>query len=217
MSEISTEYKPVNFIRGILHPLGAKISVDTTYTIPLASVEQTAFVIIPKEYLISSNASTQSLIITTGVASSETVIVPISPSGDTITSPSLMFNLYIDTAGNVYSDNFIVSGSNSNGSYIKFADGTMNVTGSISPTQTTSSGGPWSSSPFYNVAYSFTYPSAFLANSAVFPIVNVYAGTGTPWVGYILNSTITGFSVYLYGHTNTDSGNLYYIAIGRWK
>ena len=151
-------------LAGIINPLNAQINVDTTYTIANSPAIYT--VIIPKAYLLSSNASTQSLIITTGVANTETVIVPISPSSDTITSSSLMFNLYIDATGNVYSDAWTISGSNSNGSYVKSADGTQICRYSYSAVMNLATLGPVSL--FYYQTHTWNFPASFKDTSYVF-------------------------------------------------
>ena len=58
--------------------------------------------------------------LTTGLGTSVVLTVPASPSATS------MISIYVDTLGNVVAGGDIVSsGSNSNGSYIMFADGTM--------------------------------------------------------------------------------------------
>ena len=58
--------------------------------------------------------------LTTGLGTSVVLTVPASPSATS------MISIYVDTLGNVVAGGDIVSsGSNSNGSYIQFADGTM--------------------------------------------------------------------------------------------
>ena len=61
--------------------------------------------------------------ITTGTG--KTVIVPIAASGDTLTSPDLQIEVTVDPSGNVRSASFTVSGSNSNGSWVTYGDGTL--------------------------------------------------------------------------------------------
>jgi hypothetical protein len=118
-------------IAGVINPLVAVASANTTYTIATGERIQTC--IIPKAYLLASTTASVLLTITTGVGGKETVVIPISGSGDTIDSPSLMFNIYIDSTGNVYSEAWDVSGHNANGSYVKFTDGTMEQWGSFGP------------------------------------------------------------------------------------
>ena len=198
--------------RGILKPLSSTIGANTTYTIPTG--EGTAFVVIPKAYLLSSNASTQSLIITTGVASTETVIIPISPNTDTITSNSLMLNLYIDSTGNVYSEAWQISGSNTNGSWIKFADGTMEAYGWIVPNLTiganTAFGLPVQ---FVLLSQGGFNGNQFSYGSISWGIVPAQ-GIGTSYpIAVWLQGANTG-----YYYTGGNAGNyIYWKVIGRWK
>ena len=80
--------------------------------------------------ILASNASSggpYTVTLTTGTGS--TVVVPIPASGDTVYSNPLVFMLYIDPSGNVIDGPWKISGSNSNGSYIQFDDGTMECRG----------------------------------------------------------------------------------------
>jgi len=85
-------------------------------------------VYIPSASLVAGSGGPYTLTITTG--SGDSVWVPISATGNTLYSTSgvsnnLMFNIYVDSSGNVTSDDWQISGSNSNGSFIQFSDGTM--------------------------------------------------------------------------------------------
>lgn len=99
MSDIITEYKPVNFIRDIIIPITSPISANTTYTLPVST--GIYFLVVDKENLIASTASSQSLIITTGTSGAETVTITILGSASS-TSNSLLLTLYTDQNGNVY-------------------------------------------------------------------------------------------------------------------
>ncbi len=85
-------------------------------------------VYIPSASLVAGSGGPYTLTITTG--SGNSVWVPISATGNTLYSTSgvsnnLMFNIYVDSSGNVTSDDWQISGSNSYGSFVQFADGTM--------------------------------------------------------------------------------------------
>ena len=202
--------------RGILKPLSGTIGVDTTYTIPTG--EGTAFIIIPKTYLLSSNATSHSLIITTGVASSETVIVPISPSGDTITSPSLMINLYIDSTGNVYSESFQVFGSNSAGSWIKFADGTMEEWGlfvsGTSMTIVNLNIGTYGWS-FYEVLSNISWPASFI--DATYRVIGAVGDTTNNMGSVRFQLKTSSGAQMIFDGVAATSSNIDWRAIGRWR
>jgi hypothetical protein len=211
MSQIINDYKPINCIRGIIKPLSAQVATTSTiYSIPLSDIESTAFVVIPSTYLTANLATGISAILTltTGVASTETVIIPIQAKGNTLTSDSLMFNIYIDVAGNVYNENFQISGSNANGSYIMFDDGTMEcykyavaIAGSSVYT--------WVfPAPFISTGYSF--PGGVSVNTAAQLVIGANnQGTG---------KTVSQIALYnqiIAGSAGTYPFDLY--AIGRWK
>jgi hypothetical protein len=80
-------------------------------------------VYIPATCLVASSGGPYTLTITTGTGSC--VYVPIAQNGDTLLSPSLLFNIYVDSNGNVTSDDWQISGSNSNGKWLRYADGTL--------------------------------------------------------------------------------------------
>jgi hypothetical protein len=172
-------------------------------------------IMIPKGSLVAKTGGPFTITFSTGSVGKETVVIPIAPAGDTITSNSLLFDLYVDSLGNVSTKGWEISGSNSNGTWIKFVDGTMTVAGILSAQQTTSSSGPWATQPFNANALAFTFPATFILIRALRP--TVYSGVGYPWIGYTLNITGSGFAVYLYGHAATDTGYINYSAEGTWK
>jgi hypothetical protein len=218
MSEIIKEYKPINCIRGIIKPLSAQVATTSTiYTLPLSDIESTAFVVIPSTYLTANLATGVSalLTLTTGVASTETVIIPIQAKGNTLSSDSLMFNIYIDVIGNVYNEKFQISGSNSNGSYIQYADGTMiewGVTGSISTTT------PANSPIYINSSGALPFPVTFVGTAPKMGVLGTRtSANGIPWAGSISVPTLTTYQIELLSQDNTCVGYATWIAIGKWK
>jgi len=95
------------FTGNTVYPLTGTVSSDTTYTISV--YPQMMTVIIPKAYLVASSGGPYTLTLTTGVSGKETVIVPIASVYYSITSNSLRFGVYIDSEGNVTSDDFSIS------------------------------------------------------------------------------------------------------------
>jgi len=136
--------------------------------------------------------------------------IPLSPV-DASGGLGAMFDTAQATFG------IVDSGSNSNGSYVKFADGTMICTGASSAAVTTSLGGPWGTSPYFSALQSFPYPANFVGTTPPQPVFQAAAGVGTPWIGYSINAATTGCQAYLYGHAATDSAYMVYTVVGKWK
>jgi len=101
MSTIKEKKKPVNFIREILEPLSAKVATTATVII-VAEGKGVFYVSIPKEYMTANLATGVSAIltITSGVASTESAIINISPSEIT-TEDTFFDTFFIDSTGNV--------------------------------------------------------------------------------------------------------------------
>lgn len=113
--------------------------------------------------------------------------------------------------GQIYSkaevDGLIVNGSNANGSYVKFPDGTMICWNSISAVAGTG---------VQNTGVK-TYPITFA--SAPFTMVQHYSQASVFANWYVYNNAINGFTLYHQGLSGVDlTGTSFkYIAIGKWK
>ena len=143
--------------------------------------------------------------ITTGTG--KTVIVPIAASGDTLTSPDLQIEVTVDPSGNVRSASFTVSGSNAYGSWVKFADGTMECFGSVTYAESLAS-------------LSCSFPANFDAGIATC-LLTVQNNTGNSdvyvWLGY-LGLSSTGFTVLVRGAGwSGQSNTVRWYAFGRWR
>ena len=112
---------------GVIQPLAVQINTNTTYTIPNIAGNYCCY--IPATYLVSSSSSSCVLSISTGTGSQ--VKIPIASNSNSPTGlSSLYLPFYVDTSGNcVASGTETSSGSNSNGSWIQYADGTMECWG----------------------------------------------------------------------------------------
>lgn len=116
-------------------------------------------------------------------------------------------------------DSIIDSGSNANGNYIKYSDGTMicykNVTGTANISSSWGSGyygGDGASISLGNFAQTFTST----------PIINVTAERtdGNYWIGCIQNaSSSSAGNIYLLRFSSNASNpySLNIVAIGKWK
>lgn len=109
----------------------------------------------------------------------------------------------------------ITSGSNANGSWIKYPDGTMICYHTSTTLLTTSAGSTYS---FYSPTSAiFTFPVAFISTPNVTFSTAGVGGTLFPWVGAgdILNTTQC--NAWLHSTKNDGTGYISYQAIGRWK
>jgi hypothetical protein len=104
------------------------------------------------------------------------------------------------------------SGSNGNGKYIRYSDGTMMCwyDGLASQTTTNASGILW-----YNNA-TVTFPVPFIS-APVVNSTNRSQGSFIPWSGFNDSITTTTARLWLIGGGATWIGALSYTAIGKWK
>lgn len=151
--------------------------------------------------ILASNASSggpYTVTLTTGTGS--TVVVPIPASGDTVYSNPLVFMLYVDPSGNVIDGTWKISGSNSNGSYIQFDDGTMEE---------------WGVKALTAFPTALTFPVSF-ANNA-YSWAAVYASSSV-MIGYASKIAASiGIYATQYNNSQISAGNVDWIAQGRWK
>ena len=159
--------------------------------------------------------------LTTGVSGKKTVVVPLIPSTDTLVSGILTFTVYVDAVGNVSSEAFSVDGSNSNGSYIKFGDGTLVCWGWGFM--------PWPSGS--SISETVTFPYAFIdTNYYVNVSVAGYkttdpasladtAGVSNAWASFRILTSATMTVILAYTTAVTSGHRCLYSwkSIGRWK
>lgn len=135
----------------------------------------------------------------------------------TDTEPSDSDNkLWIDTGEVQNLGSEIESGSNANGNWTKFADGTMICI--IRKTITVAINQAWGNL-YTGEVPAFTYPVAFVSS----PTVNYTVSGGNsamimPWIGSTDNNTLTDRMALVRGATTTSQNYIVNItAIGRWK
>ena len=128
----------------------------------------------------------------------------------------------LDISGTVNATNYLVSsmggapiiasGSNTNGSWIKYADGTMIcwADSSVSQTQNMSGAGL-----YYNLAGPFTFPLAFATTPTV--VCSLRNSATFPFLSYQQNVSATAFSQYVFNMSANGTCTVSYVAIGRWK
>lgn len=117
----------------------------------------------------------------------------------------------VSVVGETAENGGIESGSNANGYWVKYPDGTMICSFSDTVLRTTSNvfGSIYSSAYF-----SLTFPVPFIAT----PIVTSGAtiGSGRVWSSLAPNNNAS-VACYLLGSANTNTGYVTYTAVGRWK
>ncbi|RLD75030.1 MAG: hypothetical protein DRJ15_17575 [Bacteroidetes bacterium] len=104
----------------------------------------------------------------------------------------------------------VESGSNANGSWVKFADGTMICSHTGSLLTTDSTGTVW-----LYASEVFVFPVSFVD----IPVVSGGSNIVSQFTQYSGAQTIseTNFTAYLLGESLTSQGRVSYHAIGRWK
>jgi len=107
----------------LIEPLSANINADTVSTV--ATGIGRCLIRITQDYLIASSTTTVYLTIETGIASTESIIIPITANTDTITSGNLLIDAFVDSAGNIASGSFSITGTNANGRHTRIKDGSM--------------------------------------------------------------------------------------------
>ncbi|MCK5605861.1 hypothetical protein KAR91_28450 [Candidatus Pacearchaeota archaeon] len=109
----------------------------------------------------------------------------------------------------------IESGSNANGDFVKYADGTMECwhTHTASDTSNQATGNVFSISPVYNL----TFPAAFIAAPVVVPGVKVTTGNAWGAQSFVNATTATeSGSLTFFAALNTAVASVSYHAKGRW-
>lgn len=146
----------------------------------------------------------------------KTNLLPPTCSGnDKLTFDGTSFSCSADVLGTSGSG-IIASGNNVNGSYIKFADGTMIEWGNITQTTSSSSSNQFgtTSGTSYSVSNLITYPVAFVSTPTVVGSVSD-PSFGSAWVT-LLGVTPSNFISQLWSALNGLGRTVGWTAIGRW-
>jgi len=185
-------------------PLTAKISTNTTYLLPNKTGTTTIY--IPVAYLVSSavGSFTLSLKVT---GTTNQVIVPIASSTDTITSGDLLFDVYINSSGQIISKEWSISASNSIGNYVLYSDRVARQWGTITITTVT---------PSVPQGATLTFPKPFSANP--FTVTNGRStGPGVALLGTSsTNETPTTVDIYVNRNTAV-AAVVFWMTDGVWR
>ena len=103
------------------------------------------------------------------------------------------------------------SGSNSNGSYIQFADGTI-IEWAVKASVTTSV----ADGAVYINSVTVTFPIAFVGSLPII-ITGSLQNANMTWGGMTQGLTLATTNIYVVGPANSCSGYPFYIAVGKWK
>ena len=143
----------------------------------------------------------------------------------TFTLPSTAGKLIADTelsydndttsfiANTLASGAIIERGSNANGSYVKWADGTMICIATPATIYTNST----IAGSIYYVLATLTFPATFVSPPTLAANAFKVGGTGVTWAGGNTGTTTTGTGIWSLGSNSGSQTNIHYIAIGRWK
>lgn len=139
---------------------------------------------------------------------------PSGVGGDTPRSANLKVNAnFSELYPLVGLGGVVDSGSNSNGSYVKYADGTMECWG-ISPNAVNinSAGG----NVFHSATIGFNFAVAFSNVPSI--VVSTITSSGYySWAAFEGGASPSSFGCRAVSPSNTASAYLCYIARGRWK
>lgn len=120
----------------------------------------------------------------------------------------------VSQASGVPTGAIIEKGSNANGEYTKFADGTMICTG-VGVTQTTSTQVGTSPCYFSPVNPYSTFPAVFIAPPRV-AFATTAITTSFSWIGSDDGATTTRCNSRLLSYSSAAAAQVTYLAIGRW-
>ena len=122
----------------------------------------------------------------------------------------------VSQSGGVPTGAIIERGSNSNGEYTKFADGTLICwfTRSVESITSNPSGG--TTNLYFSTESVFTFPATFVGTKpAVAPSAPLSSGGTSSWPS-VRGSSLTGTSLTLISNVQNAAAYLGYTAVGRW-
>lgn len=118
----------------------------------------------------------------------------------------------LDELGMYFASKIVESGSNANGEYVRFADGTQ-ICRRADPDLTTIS---TASGAVYSTTSSWTYPAAFIEGPTVLGNSSRSTG-GASWGGSVGTPGPTSVVLYAIASAQNTNARIQGLAIGRWK
>lgn len=117
----------------------------------------------------------------------------------------------VSQIGGVPTGTIFETNTNANGTYTKYADGTMICFYTQTAAVTTSAGG---SAPFSGLSGGMTFPATFISVPKVLPLA--HASTNAPcWATTQYAGTSTT-AIYLFSNSTSGAAQPGYVAVGRW-
>lgn len=137
-----------------------------------------------------------------------------------VATTSWVYGQYVGSvgqSGGTPTGAIIERGSNGNGEYIRYADGTQICwSNNSSLGQYTVTTGAPVQGLYYSGAFTFTFPAAFVSTPTVTHSATNQYGYFT-WTAVDASPTTTQSpAIYLVAPSNTAKGNMMYMAVGRW-
>jgi len=183
----------------LVEPLPSPVGGDTTYTLTGGeATEGMKTILIPAASLVATAAGPFTLIITTG--SGSTVLVPITVSTNTITSGDLMFDIHIDSSGNVVGKSWEVTGNDGSATYSQSSSGIMHAARRLA---------------LGTASQTWTFPVPFSANPIVQSLMISGSNARMPTLDTISTTAATILGWNDAGAANADPRNI--SAFGRWR
>jgi hypothetical protein len=195
-----------------IEPLSSSVTANATVTLPSTYPSQYQ-IYIPAAYLVAYSGGPYTLIITTGVSGKTTVLVPICKNGDTLLSGSLLFNIYVDTTGNVTSDAWSILASNARGSYSALSNGEMEAR-IRAVSEANGSAGAGAPCPYYGLK-TWGFPAVFNTIDYVDSVPSTSPGPDCIG-GYVQSVNQASAQLIVYQSANSAIYILGY-AKGRWR
>nr|WP_250909616.1 phage tail protein [Escherichia coli] len=122
----------------------------------------------------------------------------------------------VSQSGGVPTGAIIERGSNSNGEYTKFADGTLICCFTKSVESITSNPSGGTTNLYFSTESVFTFPATFVGTRpAVAPSAPLSTGGTSSWPS-VRGSSLTGTSLALISNVQNAAAYLGYTAVGRW-
>lgn len=122
----------------------------------------------------------------------------------------------VSQSGGVPTGAIIERGSNSNGDYTKFADGTLICSFARTVESLTSNPSGGTINLYFSTEFVFTFPATFVGTKPiVLPSAELSSGGASSWPA-IRGSLLTGTSLALISNMQNAAAYLGYTAVGRW-
>ncbi|BEJ36478.1 hypothetical protein OIPHN330_50980 [Citrobacter freundii] len=224
----STQIATTAFVKAAITALNTTINTDLGLKAPLASPALTGTPTAPTAAAATNNTQVATTaFVQNGLKTKQDADSTLSDlSGKTVAGLLTYLGLRtaakadvvgtVSQSGGVPTGAIIERGSNSNGEYTKFADGTLICwfTRSVESITSNPSGG--TTNLYFSTESVFTFPATFVGTKpAVAPSAPLSSGGTSSWPS-VRGSSLTGTSLALISNVQNAAAYLGYTAVGRW-